>query len=64
MENAARALLFANATSMEVPVRFISYNDSISAQAKIALAETFKVRGVAVFKIDGEEDPDLWNLFK
>lgn len=62
-ENAARALMFANATNMTVPVRFISYADAASAQARLKLAEQYGVRGVAFFKIDGEEDQAIWKLF-
>jgi len=62
-EAAAKALFFANATGLEVPVRFATYSDSKTVSDKIVIAESFGVAGVVFFKIDGEEDPAIWKLF-
>lgn len=62
-EAAAKALFFATETGMEIPVRFVTWSDAKSIAEKLELAEDRDLRGISIFKIDGEEDKDIWKLF-
>jgi spore germination protein YaaH len=62
-EAASKALLVANYAKVEVPVRFVSWSDALAIKEKVQLVDKYKLRGTAVFKVDGEEDKNMWKLF-
>lgn len=39
--------------------RIMSWSDDVAIQSKIALAQSLGIRGIALFKIDGGQDPDV-----
>lgn len=58
-------LVAASSTSLTVnSTRLVWFPDAGSTQAKIRLAKQFKLRGIAIFKADGENDPRMWNILK
>jgi spore germination protein YaaH len=64
MKIALQALAYANKTGETVPVHMVWWSDAAAIQDKIDLAKKYKLRGIAIFKIDGDEDPLLWRYVK
>ncbi|KKW19378.1 MAG: Copper amine oxidase domain protein [Parcubacteria group bacterium GW2011_GWA2_51_10] len=59
---AAAASQFAHAQNSHITFRLLDWPDEQSVAQKIALAKRLGVRGVSVFKFDGGQDPDIWNV--
>ena len=43
---------------------YVSWSDANSVADKVKLAKSLRIKGVAIFKIDGKEDPLIWNVLK
>jgi spore germination protein YaaH len=61
---ASAATSLATSTNQPLPgtERYITWSDSVAIAQKIALAKKLGIRGIAVFKLDGGEDPNDWNV--
>lgn len=62
-EVALRALAYANETGESVAVHMVWWSGKDAIKDKVELAKRLGVLGVAIFKIDGEEDERLWEIF-
>jgi spore germination protein YaaH len=50
------------ASAVPDPRRIVWWSDAQAINDKIQLARELGVRGVAIFKIDGGQDPNIWNV--
>lgn len=53
---------YVGSTTPSGSFNYLSWSDGKAIRDKIALAKSLGLRGVALFKIDGGEDPGLWDL--
>lgn len=51
----------ATAPAVREAFNVMSWGDSTSVLQKVALAKRLGLRGVAIFKLDGGQDPNIWN---
>jgi spore germination protein len=49
-------------TATSTSLRIVWWSDAQAIQDKLKLAKSLGVRGIAIFKLDGGEDPNLWNI--
>ena len=54
--------VFDHITSSTTPFRLLWWSDGQAVKDKIELAKKLGVRGIAIFKIDGGEDPAIWDV--
>ena len=46
------------------PFNYVTWSDADAIADKVALARKLGIRGVAVFKFDGGQDPKMWEVLK
>lgn len=60
LEAAAKSLAYTNATGIPSVFNYVTWSDADAMIEKIELAREFDVLGVVLFKIDGQEDKNVW----
>ncbi len=58
----AAAVTYADTNHSHLSYRYVVWPDEVTTQQKIALAKRLGVRGISIFKLDGGQDPDIWNV--
>ncbi len=61
---ATAAALYATTYNSHLGFRYVDWPDAQSLQDKIDLARELGVRGVAIFELNGGEDPNIWNVLQ
>ena len=59
---AVAASTYATQNNSNLTYRLLDWPDAQSMQQKIDLAKRLGVRGVSIFKLDGGQDPNIWNV--
>lgn len=60
----ASALMISNTANLPTRFNIVWWSDVEAVRQKVELAEEFDLAGIALFKIDGEEDQEIWDLFE
>ncbi len=61
---AGAATVYADTYNSHLNFRLIDWPDAQSIADKVALAKKLGVRGIAIFKLDGGEDPNMWQVLQ
>ncbi|MBI5456967.1 hypothetical protein HY969_04500 [Candidatus Kaiserbacteria bacterium] len=61
---ASAAAMLSTAQNTNLSYRMVTWSDGQAIKDKVDLAKRLGIRGVAVFKIDGGEDPAMWEYLK
>lgn len=61
---ASAASALATSQNTNLSYRMVTWQDSQAIADKVALAKKLGIRGVAVFKMDGGQDPKMWEVLK
>ena len=61
---AASAAALTTSKNSNMTFRMVTWSDSQAIADKVALAKKLGIRGVAIFKIDGGQDPKMWEILK
>lgn len=59
---AQAAVLYANTNKSHLSFRLMDWPDYVSVEQKINLAKQLGVRGISIFKLDGGQDPKIWEV--
>lgn len=54
----------SNTTPGIIKNYYVEYSDGVAIKQKIDLAKKYKLAGIAIFKIDGNNDHNIWNILK
>lgn len=61
---ALAAVAYADTYNSHLNFRLMDWPDAQSVQSKIDLAKKLGVRGIAIFKLDGGQDPNIWAVLQ
>jgi spore germination protein YaaH len=60
----SKALAYANTSGQTLKFNVVWWSDAEAIAQKVELAQELGLRGVAIFKIDGEQDNGIWDALK